>query len=394
MLRSTLVDEAGFSLIEMLVSTAIMLTVMASVFALMNPAQGIYRAQPEASDMQQRLRVAADTLAGDLRMAGAGVHVGAATGPLVDYFAPILPYRVGELSNDPSLGVRFRRDAISTISAGAATAQSVVSDAVPIDSRSLWIAPSPSCRPAAASVCGFEAGARAILFDANGAYDVTTVTAVAGSQIQIQHAGTLSQAYMAGASIAQVDTQTYYLKTGTSQLMRYDGYRSDLPLVDHVVKLDFQYFGDPQPPRLLAGKSLTDSTGPYTTYGPRPPAIDFDTPSDTWPAGENCVFSVQDGAHTPRLPVLGTVGDVPLAQQRFTDGPWCPDDGHVSRFDADLLRIRRVLVTVRVEAALAMFRGPAGMLFLKGGTATSAERYLPDLEITFDVSPRNMNVRR
>ena len=64
--------EAGYSLIEMLVSTAIMLVVTGAVFSLVNPAQGTSRVQPEFADMQQRARVAADTLFRDLVMAGAG----------------------------------------------------------------------------------------------------------------------------------------------------------------------------------------------------------------------------------------------------------------------------------------------------------------------------------
>ena len=68
--------ESGFTLAEMLIASAIMLTVTAAVFSLMNPAQGIFKAQPEVSDMQQRLRVGVDTLTKDLVMAGAGTYAG------------------------------------------------------------------------------------------------------------------------------------------------------------------------------------------------------------------------------------------------------------------------------------------------------------------------------
>jgi hypothetical protein len=53
---------------------------------------------------------------------------------------------------------------------------------------------------------------------------------------------------------------------------------------------------------------------------------------------------------------------------------------------------RRVGVILRVEAAPASLRGPAGALFTRAGTSTSAERYVPDREIRFDVSPRNLDV--
>jgi hypothetical protein len=66
----------------------------------------------------------------------------------------------------------------------------------------------------------------------------------------------------------------------------------------------------------------------------------------------------------------------------------------VSRFDADLLRVQRVRVTIRVQASDPSMRGPAGVLFAKGGTATDGKRYVPDQEISFDISPRNMNLGR
>jgi hypothetical protein len=37
-------------------------------------------------------------------------------------------------------------------------------------------------------------------------------------------------------------------------------------------------------------------------------------------------------------------------------------------------------------------RGPTSVLFTNGGTSTSVERYLPDLELQFDVAVRNLNL--
>jgi hypothetical protein len=44
--------------------------------------------------------------------------------------------------------------------------------------------------------------------------------------------------------------------------------------------------------------------------------------------------------------------------------------------------------------AAAALRGPAGVLFKYGGTSQGAERFVPDQEISFDVTPRNMNLGR
>ena len=73
---------------------------------------------------------------------------------------------------------------------------------------------------------------------------------------------------------------------------------------------------------------------------------------------------------------------------------WCPHGNDPDRYDADLLRIRGVRVMVRVQSAIAAFRGPAGALFRHGGTSTGAQRYLPDREVRFQVSPRNLALAR
>ena len=47
-----------------------------------------------------------------------------------------------------------------------------------------------------------------------------------------------------------------------------------------------------------------------------------------------------------------------LTAAQLVDGPWCPDAINPTRWDADLLGIRRVAITIRVEAALSALRGP------------------------------------
>ena len=88
--------ERGFSLLELMVAMAIMMMVVGSVFTLLNPAQGSFAMEPEVADLQQRLRVAQDTLYKDLVMAGAGAYLGEQTGSLIYYFPPVLPFRQGD----------------------------------------------------------------------------------------------------------------------------------------------------------------------------------------------------------------------------------------------------------------------------------------------------------
>ena len=82
---------------------------------------------------------------------------------------------------------------------------------------------------------------------------------------------------------------------------------------------------------------------------------------------------------------------MPLPLSLFNDGPWCGEGDN--RFDADLLRVRSVRVAVRVQAANAALRG-IGADYVVPGTSRSARRALPDFAVTFDVSPRNLNMGR
>ena len=395
-MRRRIRSEGGFTLVEMLVAVGIMVTVTGAIFAVFAPTQGTFQAQAELSDLQQRLRVGVESVAKDLVMAGAGTYGGPAAGPLVNFFAPILPYRVGTAGADaPGTA---RSDAVTIVHVPATPAQTTIHDAMPSSSTEVTVNQQPGC-PSGGDSCGFSDGMRVAIFDAAGFFDVFTVTSVASSVLHLRHRdGGGSWAYEAGAYIAQVSSDTYYFEATALQLRRFDGYQTDLPVVDNVVGLSFEYFGEPSAPALR--RPLTDPQGPWTTYGPKPPAIDVDRGADSWPAGENCVFAVNGPNQVSRLASLGSpeAALVPLTQAMLTDGPWCPDPNALNRYDADLLRVRRVSVTLRVQTGAASLRGSASTasdaLFRRGGTSLGGYRYVPDEEIRFDVTPRNLNFGR
>jgi hypothetical protein len=121
-----------------------------------------------------------------------------------------------------------------------------------------------------------------------------------------------------------------------------------------------------------------------------------DNEADNWGAGENCTFQVANGLQVPRMTWLDDVNPrlVKLTQAQLTDGQWCPDSVSPNRYDVDLLRIRKVRVTLRVQVAAKSLRGAAGALFTRGGTSKGGERFIPDQEIKFDVVARNLNLGR
>jgi hypothetical protein len=350
-------DQSGYTLTELLISTAIMLTVTASIFSLMSPAQGTGQTQPEAADMQQRLRVGSDTLFKELVMAGAGPYQGPVTGSLVNFFAPILPRRIGRLNPDPF--ATFKTDTITLSYIPNSYSQTTLSAEMPNVSAELKVNSQANCPATAGNLCGFEAGMDVIIFDDTGHFDLFTITQVQDAAGHLQHRGSqLSKTYPENvSSVTQIVSHTFYLNRATNQLMRYNGGNSDLPLVDNVVDLQFQYFGDTAPPL-------------------RPSA---------------CVL---DASGDPVLPTLAVTegGLARLTQAMLTDGPWC--GGGDNRFDADLLRIRKVRVMLRMQTASAALRGASTTLFRNPGSAQLGEKLVPDYEVSFDVSPRNLNLTR
>lgn len=363
-------SQGGYTLVELLISTAIMLTVTGAIFSLMNPAQGSAQTQPEVAGMQQRMRVGQETLFKELMMAGAGPYQGASTGSLMNFFAPILPRRTGRVGADPTQGAgSFRSDAITLAYIPNTYSQTTISAPMPPNSGELKVNDQPNC-PRGQQLCGFEAGMNVIIFDTAGFFDTFTVTQVQDAAGHLQHRGqNLNYEYAAGAQITQVVSNSYYLNRTTNKLMRYDGGdgagNSDIALADDVVDLEFQYYGDPRPPLL-----------------PKPrPGI----PNCLYDAGGNYVAGMatltpEDGSLARLTPAM------------LTDGPYCGSGSN--QFDADLLRVRKVRVRLRVQAAMPSLRGTDPALFMKPGTSIGGERFVPDYRVVFEVSPRNLNLAR
>ena len=350
--------------------------------------------------MQQRLRVGVDTLKHDLLMVGAGAYLGAQSGSLVGFFAPILPSRHGNLASIDDGPGAYRADAITLLYVPSTSAQTTTSSRMTTASSNLTVNSEAGC-PATTPLCGFTTGMGAVIYDTTGAFDTFAVTGVMNDLLQLQHTqqGSLSQAYPAGAKIAQIVQRVYYLDATANQLMRSDSFQATMPVLDNVVDLNFEYYGEPMPPALR--RPGVDQS---TTYGPPPPALGV--ANNPWPAGESCTIQVVGGQQVPRLATLGNPGGglVRLTAAQLTDGDsstssaWCPDANNANRFDTDLLRIRKIRVTIRLQTPNAALRGSltAGpdALFAKAGTSSGGYRYVPDHAIRFDVSPRNLNLGR
>ena len=325
--------QRGFSLVELLVSTGIALTITAAIMAAARPTESVFVAQSEAADEQQRGRVATSVLFRDLVAAGAGPDAGPDAGPLGRSFAPILPWHLAR--DGPGI---FRDDALTLAYVPSSQAQTTIAGAMSAQSGSVRVNIGAGC-PLNDAACGFSGVTTVLVYDETGSVDVFRVEDVQGSLLELRHTTPDSEkTYRAGSRIVSAIVRSYFLKadeaTDTFQLMRDEGNGGpEVPVVDHIVRLRFEYFGEP------------------------------------------------------------SNGSAALLPAVLTDGPWRPDEAAPNRYDVDLLRIRTIAVDLRVESAMAALRGPAGALFSRAGTSKSGSRFLPDQNIRFRVSPRNMGVR-
>lgn len=299
------------TLAEALISLALTLVVTTTALGLVTPATRASLVQPEAMDVQQRARVAADLVARDLAAAGIGVYTGAQPG-ISALLPAVLPRQLGVTGDAPGSA---RADAITIISVPATGAQTTTAAVVSPASMTLSLNAAPNC--GAAALCGLTAGKDVLLSDAAGHFDIFRITSVAGAVAQLRHHGqTLGIAYPAGTAVTEVVSRTYALDAATRVLRQYDGDLSDQPAADHISSLTFDYFGD-------------DIAGP---------------------------------------------GLVPIDRASLADGPWLGAGS--SQFDADLLRVRMVRVSVRAEASTPAMRASA-----------------PDVVVRVDVSPRTIGLR-
>lgn len=375
-------SERGFTLAELLVASLVTLTVLSIAVGFIGAARTAFERDEAGADLAQRLRIGLQVLADDVRAAGAGAEL-AGDLVLADSVPVVEP--LGDIDGNPAADGAFHGLRLLTIPAAAGQGRLREATASPTDP--LRLMPPPLC-PAHDAVCGFAADEELILFDATSVHDFATVADVDPLNVALLPESPLRYRYREGAFAAVVEHTVYGLapdESGGQRLVKRNAAGADMPLLDHVVDFEIDAYGAALPPALGL-----DARRP--SYGPRPPPPGEDDDRETWGPGESCTIAVTGaGARVPRLPALGTGSElVRLAPEAFNDGPWCPDAASPNRFDADLLRIRRIDLRIRVEAANPAVRGASNGLFRRPGSGTGSAGWVPDGELRLSIVPRNL----
>jgi prepilin-type N-terminal cleavage/methylation domain-containing protein len=213
--------DAGFSLIEVMVAMTVMVSVGGALLSLIIAGQSIARAQPEASDLQQRARVAVRTLSEELAIAGAGLDRGPLAGALARFFPPI------SVSADGGLTIWY---------VSSREAQGELATPLAAGATDLVLAIAANCAPGAAA-CAFSPGTTAMVFDGSGCRDVLRIINVDAMSLHVAP-GTRSCEYAAGAAVAEGEVRTYRVDPVTRQLLRRDEATGlTLPVLDNIAAM-------------------------------------------------------------------------------------------------------------------------------------------------------------
>jgi hypothetical protein len=289
------------------------------------------------------LEALAQLLTADLAAAGAGprARLESGGGPPVEpasirlssWLPPILPRVVGLDGADRDDSAATDRLSILTVADGAP--QAAVRRLPP-----RWaFRPGPTC-PAVVDGCGLRDGMPVLWLEARPGLQLGEADAVDAASLDVLGVTPAADA----ALVAGVEVVSYRFDAARGELLRGRAGGRGLAVAGHVAAFAVELWGDGDPP-----------TGPRFA-----------------PGDETCV-TLADGR--PRLAAWAAPGapSIRLDIARLSDGPWCGTAPF--RFDADLFRVRRVRVRLRLEADGDAVRG------------RDPAREVRDIDVVIDVAP-------
>ena len=310
-------SEAGFTLFEMLVSTGLIVLITGSVFSLLNPSYGTFQAQPEVSDMQQRLRVAADSRAegpGDGRRRHLlGLHGRHARQLLrADPAAPSGD-RQRRSRRDRFAPTRSARpkcaSAITIMYVPNTNSQTTIRTDMPTPSPELKVVQQPGCGEDDRDLCGFND------FDRRADHRTPAApTHIHSHQHAGQRAAPAAPRRQVHAEVLrraldhEMESHTYYLNE--CQHRHYDsGTTTATSPTFRSPTTSSTSASSSSAPRCRRSSRPVSDRGPWTKSGPKPPTIGTDNNKDSWDSAKT-VSSMSTGRRAqvarPQIQTLGT----------------------------------------------------------------------------------------
>jgi hypothetical protein len=336
----------GFSLAELLVTSAVSTLLIAALVSALAPARAGFEATPAVIELQQRSRLGMQFLSSALRGSGVhepGVQRPPSSGVFIPAVVPALASGVGDSFSEFEV---FRP--VASGARGALQQDQAAPGAALVLSAS-------GC-PRTPDVCGFTAGALAAISDGQGRFDVFEVGATDPAAMLVTPRSPLSAAYRKDMQVIEIESARFRLARqpdGTNSLVRAPAFGNTQPIADAVVDLSISLWGEGAAPRFT-----WDGTEGWASYGLDPPAATFRDGGGAWPTGESCTITRAALAPQSRLMDLSATGTlVQLTRSMLDDGPWCAA-GASGEYDADLVRLRRIDVSITFASLTPMLRSP------------------------------------
>lgn len=223
-----LAENRGFSLLELLVASAMAVMVVGGMLLILSGLQDVYRDQQQLMDAQMTARLALDQMQRDIQLAGVGL------------LGMLSPLPVVEPRVDGGIDVRYNS---GNLTARLANDVAGLTGQLEVD-----------------SVAGFEPGMQIVVYDGTGSFDLATLTAVSGNALS--HDGVLSKTYRVvdGTAVKRVQTISYRLQVvdGVLGLVRQEGNDPPQPVALNMRALNVTYYDDADPPAAFVPATLVD----------------------------------------------------------------------------------------------------------------------------------------
>ena len=339
------------TLAEVAISAGITTAAVGTAVSVVVPLHRALDHQRASAEVHQRGRAMFERLQYDLR--NAGIWTGRPISAAPRAWPAVLPFDIAAVGPGRP---RAQNSAITILRplprASRVEATSPLSQRVP----TVTVRQPRECRPSAGRWCELRADTTVMIVDPTGrsnflrvtgvVTDTATVTALDGGPLP---------SYPVGSAVIPIQIRTYHHDANRAQLRYRDGWMTSAPVTNHVAGISFRYFGDP-----LGSRSSTSASAA--------------SPSPCRSTG------LQDGGGSGS-------GQVEVTLAELGDGPWC---GARPTFDADLFRVRRVRVEMRLQSPLALRR--RGDLSSVSGPGSRTSSYA-DLTAHFEVTIRNVGWR-